>query len=175
MSVKQLSFFEHQGPEKKDIKKANRSTTWHLYVDGASRGNPGPAGAGIVITKDNEPIVKKGFYLGKRTNNQAEYAALILGLLVLATHFKEGDSVTIISDSLLLVQQIKRVYKIKNPDLTMLSQIVFELLKEVSYTLMHVLREHNTMADEMANHGVDKKIAVPSTFLTLLKRYDVSW
>ena len=93
----------------------------------------------------------------------------------MATYFKEGDSVAIISDSLLLVQQIKRVYKVKNPDLIMLSQIVFELLKDVSYTLKHVLREYNTMADEMANHGIDKKTAVPSTFLTLLRRYDVSW
>ena len=53
--MKQLSFFEHQGPEKKDIKKANRSTTWHLYVDGASRGNPGPAAsAAVLIDAANE-------------------------------------------------------------------------------------------------------------------------
>lgn len=173
--MKQLSFFESQEPEKKDIKKVNHTTTWHLYVDGASRGNPGPAGAGIVITKNNDPIFKKGFYLGKRTNNQAEYAALILGLLSLANHFKEDDNVIIISDSLLLVQQINKIYKVKNPDLHVLSQMVFELLQNISYTIKHVLREHNTQADTMANHGIDKKIAMPSTFLTLLKRYNISW
>jgi len=73
--MKQLSLFEPA----QDSKPHSRQT-WQLYVDGAARGNPGPAGAGIFIKKGEEVVVKQGFFVGKKTNNQAEYFALILGL-----------------------------------------------------------------------------------------------
>ena len=132
---------------------------WQLFVDGASRNNPGPAGAGIYLVKEHKKELAQGFFLGHKTNNQAEYLALIIGL-ILAIPKIEQDQLQIVSDSLLLVNQLNGIYRVKNPELQILHHKVKNLLANTNYTVVHVLREHNIIADEMANLGIDQKIAL---------------
>lgn len=137
----------------------HKKAQWHLFVDGASRNNPGPAGAGIYLTKDHQKEFAGGFFLGTKTNNQAEYLALIIGLII-AIPKVEHEQLQIVSDSLLLVNQIKGIYRVKNPDLKLLHTKAMQFLNLVNYEVVHVLREKNKKADEMANLGVDQKIAL---------------
>ena len=78
--MKQQSIFEEEFKEKCG---AGKRRYWKLFIDGASRNNPGPAGAGLALFKDDEPAEMRGFYLGTKTNNQAEYFALLLGIFYL--------------------------------------------------------------------------------------------
>ena len=130
-----------------------------IRTDGGSRGNPGPAGIGVVIENadTNEVVETHAKFLGKTTNNQAEYKAVILGLeraVVLgATH------VEVVADSELLIKQARGEYRVKNPDL----QIRFAELKaferqlpRVSYR--HVRREFNKAADALANEAMDRGV-----------------
>lgn len=143
---------------------------WHLYVDGASRGNPGQAGAGIYIrTSDKKVILQKGFHLGNKTNNQAEYLALALALFLLHEKLptpseKASLHLIIHSDSLLLVKQLQGLYAIKNPVLKEMNTCVHHLLRSFSYDIKHVFREANTAADKLANDGINKKNKVPESF-----------
>ena len=158
--MKQLSLFDTVIPEN-DNKK---SIHWQLFVDGAARNNPGPAGAGIYVIKEEKPFIKQGFFLGNKTNNQAEYLAVILGLCQVCPHISPQDTLEIVSDSQLLVRQIQGVYAIKNKELKILHTRVKDLLKNVRYTVRHVERELNSVADSLANHGIDKKNRVPAEF-----------
>lgn len=146
-----------------------------IYVDGASRGNPGPAGAGIYVMYNNEAILEKGIYLGEKTNNQAEYLALALALYFFKNICAEKNvthpHLTIISDSELLIKQMRGEYKIKNPVLAQIKTVIQSLLDNVSYHCKHVMREHNTQADRLANLGVDKKNKIPTPFLKILSDY----
>lgn len=151
-----------------------QSHYWKLYIDGASRNNPGLAGVGLYILKDDQPVAKKGFFVGIKTNNQAEYLALLLGVFYLKHHIKKGDVVLIISDSELLVKQIKGMYRVKSPELSRLFIVAQQLLQDISYDIGHVLREENKIADALANQGIDRKVHVPDDFLTLLKNYGIS-
>lgn len=143
---------------------------WRLYIDGAARNNPGPAGAGIYLVYNTQPIVEQGFYLGCKTNNQAEYLALLIGLFYSKKYVPAHEHVCIYSDSQLLVRQLSGEYKIKNNELKKLVGFVQELLSMVQYTLAHVRREHNTEADRLANKGIDTKQAVPQELLVFLAR-----
>ena len=147
---------------------------WKLYIDGASRNNPGLSGVGLYILKDEQPVEKQGFFVGIKTNNQAEYLALLLGIFYLKHHIKKGDVVLIISDSELLVKQIKGKYRVKSPELSRFFVIAQQLLHDISYDIGHVLREENKVADALANQGIDRKVRVPDDFLTLLKNYGIS-
>ena len=153
--MKQASLFETEP------KPTTLVTEWHLYVDGAARNNPGPAGAGIYIAKLGEPVVKQGYFLGSKTNNQAEYMALILGICHAAELMSAHDTLKIFSDSELLIKQINGIYSVKNPQLRILHGRAKKILTPLSYTARHVLRERNAIADALANHGIDKKIKVP--------------
>lgn len=142
-----------------------------IFIDGAARGNPGPAGAGVFIKTDTQELVKEGFYLGEKTNNQAEYLALALAAYFLKDIVKDkNQKVLIISDSELLVKQINGQYKISNPILFKLKNFIDNLLKDINYSIKHVLRENNKIADKLANIGVDKKIELPKNFIILLKK-----
>ena len=143
-----------------------------LYVDGASRNNPGPSGAGIYISKNDEDIAKKGFFLGKKTNNEAEYLALIIGVFYSLKYLSDGDKLKIYSDSQLLVRQLIGEYKVKKPELRKLFNILNSALEDVSYSVHHVMREKNTIADSLANKGVEDKIKLPESFISFLKRHD---
>lgn len=130
-----------------------------MFVDGAARNNPGPAGAGIYLVKDKQKELAQGFFLGTKTNNQAEYLALIIGLIVSMPKVGQ-EHLQIVSDSLLLVNQLNGIYRVKNPELQVLYQKARKLLSLISYDVIHVLREKNLDADKMANLGIDHKIAL---------------
>ncbi len=151
-----------------------KSDEWTLFVDGASRNNPGPSGAGIYIEKNDVLVIKEGYYLGIKTNNQAEYLALLLGLLIVSEHVSDGDAVHIISDSLLLVRQLTGVYKVKQPHLIPLHALCQQKMYQIKATIAHVLRHENTQADLMANYGVDSKQLPPKKYSTLLKQHDIN-
>ena len=129
-----------------------------VNIDGGSRGNPGPAGAGVVIkTADDGTIIQQaGVYLGTATNNVAEYTGLVEGLKR-ALVFKP-DAVHIISDSELLVKQIKGIYRVKNAGLKPLYEQALELIAKFDkFSIEHVKRAFNKEADEMANRAMNTK------------------
>jgi len=124
-----------------------------IYIDGSSKGNPGPSGIGVVICRDGETIKNISSYIGKATNNVAEYTALIYGL-------QEGlvakaESIKINTDSQLLHRQITKAYKVKNSNLLGLYNKVLYLMsafKEVK--INHIPRDQNRGADKLASKAV---------------------
>ena len=170
--MKQLELFASASQE--DQSNAIQTDHWKLFIDGASRNNPGPAGAGIYILKNSEFFYQQGYYLGIKTNNQAEYLALLLGLYHLKQHVKKNDTVHIISDSELLVRHLQGKYRVKAPELKPLFSLAQSLMYELKAEIFHVLRIDNENADEMANKGIDKKIAVPSNFILMLTHHGIS-
>ncbi len=133
-----------------------------VFTDGGSRGNPGPAAAGVFITLENEELFKGGKYLGETTNNIAEYQALILAVNWVFTNFAKHkvDAVVFTMDSELIVKQIKGEYKVKDEKLKQLYNLVIEklnLLKDnqVNYQFKHVLRHENKVADKVVNEILD--------------------
>ena len=165
--MKQLNFLNSESETVTPI------THWHLYVDGAARNNPGPAGAGICLIKNGKTDVKKGFFLGNKTNNQAEYLALLIGIYTAQSVVGKDDHLAIFADSQLLVRQMNGEYKVKDAQLKLLQNLAFHLLMPYDYTLQHVPREQNAHADEMANNGIDKKIKLPQEFLVLLQKHEI--
>lgn len=168
MNSTQLNIFKNKEdePEKKiDI--------FQVSFDGASRNNPGQAGAGICIRKNGDLVIAKGFYLGHKTNNQAEYMALLLGLFFVKQFLKSNDIVQIKSDSELLVRQISGRYKIKNPELQKLHSVAVKFLKNIKYKIEHVLRDKNKEADEQANIAIDNKHKLPKEFVDILNENNI--
>lgn len=143
---------------------STKTNQWTLFIDGASRNNPGPASIGLQLRKNDELICKAGYYIGTKTNNQAEYGGLIVGIMIAREHMGPKDTLTIKSDSLLLVRQIAGQYAVKNPELKKLHQCAINLLKNISFSITHVYREENTIADGMANLALDKKIPLPQKY-----------
>lgn len=131
-----------------------------LNCDGGSRGNPGPAAYGFVIQDisnlDSVIILEKcGNYIGVQTNNIAEYEGLIAGLKWVLTNYPEAD-LHIKMDSLLIVNQIKGLYKVKSPGLLPKYQEARELLTKLkSWSIEHTLREGNSLADSLVNEALD--------------------
>ncbi len=126
-----------------------------LQCDGASRGNPGPAAAGYVISdSDGQEIYSEGVALGRLTNNQAEYQALLLGLAaVRRLGFQELE---IALDSELIVRQLAGRYKVKNAGLKPLYEDARLLLAAFKHwSVRHVPRAENTVADALANEALD--------------------
>jgi ribonuclease HI len=131
-------------------------TEVNLYVDGGSRGNPGKSGAGVYIESiDGTPLKKYGFYLGETTNNSAEYTALLHGLK-LAKSFNV-EKINIYSDSLLIVSHINGKYKISSSRLKPLYEESIKLLKLFpnGFTITHIPRIKNKVADDLANKAMD--------------------
>lgn len=127
-----------------------------IHVDGASRGNPGPAAAGIVIRRlgSDDLMLEAGYHLGRMTNNCAEYEALIRALQI--TGDSEAGQVHIFSDSELMVRQITGEYRVKSPVLKPLyEQVQHLLLKLDHWQVQHIDREQNVRADELANLALD--------------------
>jgi len=132
-----------------------------IHVDGGARGNPGPAAAGVVIADatDDQPIFEAGFWLGKGTNNFAEYSGLIRALEK-AAEFKP-NAVEVYSDSQLMVRQITGEYRVKSKDLKPLFEKATALLAGFNeWTITHVYRESNVEADRLANMAMDRKADV---------------
>lgn len=161
------------------LKKNSSSNTdkIQIFVDGAARNNPGPAGAGVYITYGKDILVKRGFYIGSKTNNQAEYLALALAIFLTRQEIEKNKiqepNLSVASDSELLVKQMQGLYKVKNPELKKIKALATSLLSDISYSIRHVMREKNTIADALANIGIDKKIPMPADFLTLLVDHDL--
>ena len=129
-----------------------------LYTDGGSRGNPGPAAYGFVVYNPAGIILEKcGNYLGEATNNVAEYEGLISGLEWIILHHPRAK-VEIFMDSLLIVNQIKGKFKVKNPGLLPKYLKAKELLARLpNFTISHTYREQNTLADQLLNSALDKQ------------------
>ena len=126
-----------------------------LYVDGASRGNPGEAGAGFHLLDEHGNELLEGMrFLGRMTNNAAEYHALILGLReVLGIG---GTSIEIYTDSELVAKQMQGVYTVRNRKLRKLHREAVELLSKFhKYEMIPIRREQNRKADRLANEAID--------------------
>lgn len=138
---------------------AQPSTPRHYLVafsDGGARGNPGPAGYGVVIQDEaGRKVASLSEYLGHQTNNVAEYQGLIAALEYAV---KNGHpALKLISDSELLVRQIKGIYKVKNATLQDLHARAKELIAKLEwFSIGHVLRGHNQEADRLANAAMDR-------------------
>ena len=132
------------------------------FTDGAARGNPGEAGIGIIV-KDEQGLVKATLkkYLGKTTNNIAEYTAL----LTLVEYLKNSETLpcselVVNTDSELIARQLNGEYKVKDAGLKLLYQKVKLQLASASFTFIirHVPRSQNKEADKLANEAIDEKI-----------------
>ena len=138
----------------------SRENPPHHYLiahsDGGARGNPGPAGYGVVIKDEaGRKVAALSEYLGRQTNNFAEYQGLIAALEYALQHGPKA--LKLISDSELLVRQIKGIYRVKNPTLQDLHGRAKELIAQLDwFSIGHALREHNQEADRLANAAMDK-------------------
>ncbi|MBT3419322.1 MAG: ribonuclease HI family protein [Candidatus Magasanikbacteria bacterium] len=130
-----------------------------IYTDGGARGNPGPAATGVVILEGEtkEPVERYGEFLGKQTNNYAEYMAVISGLKrASALHAKV---VTFYCDSKLVVEQLNRNWKVKEPTLQKLFMEAYNLMQGFDrVVLTHVRREKNKEADAEVNKILDAQM-----------------
>lgn len=126
------------------------------HSDGGARGNPGPAGYGVVINdQSGRKVAHLSEYLGHQTNNFAEYQGLIAALEYALQHGPKA--LKLISDSELLVRQIKGIYKVKNATLQELHGRAKELIAQLEwFSIGHALREQNQDADRLANEAMDK-------------------
>ena len=129
-----------------------------IYSDGAARGNPGEAGAGAVIMDAGGAVLARlGRYLGRQTNNVAEYQGLLLGL----RHAQElgAREVEVRADSELMIKQLRGEYQVKNAALKPLHAEALRLLRTFeAFDLQHVPREQNALADEMSNRAIDEQM-----------------
>lgn len=135
--------------------KSKSTAEVKIFADGGSRGNPGPSAGGfVVLDMDDQILHESGKYLGITTNNQAEYHSL-KGGMELALRIG-ARTVHVYMDSMLVVNQMKGIYKVKNRDLWPIHQAIKDMVpkfKEVTFT--HVPREYNKLADGMVNKTLD--------------------
>ncbi len=139
--------------------------TYQLWFDGGARGNPGPAAAGIVLKdRNNRTIVEHGEYLGRATNNQAEYTAFRIGLEELFACIDESDpdpselKLDVRTDSQLLQKQVDGQWKTKDEQLSSIQDEIFELLEQLGdWEIQHVPREENEEADRIVNRTLDEQ------------------
>lgn len=151
-----------------------RTPTMHIYCDGAARGNPGPAGIGIFMARKGQPIFKGGFVVGTKTNNQAEYLAFIMALIIAQEYSTATDYLAIHSDSELLVQQMNGSYRVRNPALQKLFAAAYLLSKQLPISINHVQREANSVADALANYGIDSNTSIPEKYKQVLHEYHLA-
>src|ERR1700690_3014348 len=125
------------------------------HVDGGARGNPGPAGYGVAIQDaSGHPVAELSEYLGHRTNNYAEYQGLLAALRYATEH--QIKALKVISDSELMVRQMKGIYKVRHPELRKLYDEAQQLARRLEhFDISHALREHNQIADRLANDAMD--------------------
>ena len=139
-------------------------------IDGAARGNPGPASYGVVLRRpDGAPLASLGKYIGRHTNNVAEYYALIAALdYAVANGIKR---LRVLSDSQLIVNQIKGIYKVKHPDLRPLHERAKKQAAGLeAFIIQYVPREQNREADGLANEALDNTGGVKPAFASEARR-----
>ena len=161
LGIIQQEALTHEVADKANKSVANNSTLEKITIfsDGGSRGNPGPSACGYVIVNSRqEAIDEGGEYLGITTNNQAEYHGVRLGLeRAITLGYKRVDFKI---DSMLVVNQMNGIYKIKNRELWPINERIHELMKQFDkVTFSHVRREFNQLADGMVNKTLDAHIA----------------
>jgi ribonuclease HI len=125
------------------------------FFDGASRGNPGMAGAGCCIIDGGDVVWEYAKYLGVKTNNEAEYAALIA--LVAEARSRGMDEIEIRGDSKLVVNQVNHKWKINKPHLRILAEEAWGLMKDMKVRLVWVPRDENRPADKLSNRAIDER------------------
>lgn len=140
--------------------KATETVLFTAHVDGGARGNPGHAGIGVrIVVDDLGEVYRRADYLGRTTNNQAEYRALLHCLGVLEE--MELRFGIVHSDSELLVKQISGAYRVKDAGLRPLYQQVMDLLERLEHVkVVHIPRAENSEADALANLGMDLGAAI---------------
>lgn len=130
-----------------------------MYTDGGSRNNPGPAAVGVFI----ETLRKQyGHYIGEKTNNEAEYEAVILGLKKIKQNIgkekAKNTEIEIFLDSEFVAKQMNHEYKVKEPELQKLFLEVWNLMLDFGkVTFNHIPRERNKVADKLVNQALDEK------------------
>jgi ribonuclease HI len=126
------------------------------HVDGGARGNPGPAGYGVHVQDANgKTIAELSEYLGHKTNNHAEYSGLLAGLEYAVKH--GHPKIKVVSDSELMVKQLRGEYKVKSPELKELYDRARTLIRKLEhFEIRHVLRGQNKDADRLANEAMDR-------------------
>jgi ribonuclease HI len=128
-----------------------------LYVDGAAKGNPGPAGIGVRIELKGVVLSEHSEFIGEATNNVAEYKALIYGLEIVRRY--RVTRVDVVSDSELMVRQLNGEYKVKNSKLLPLYDFVVDIVGSMDvFTIRHVSRSENRHADHLANKGISEAL-----------------
>ncbi len=139
------------------VSDTDRGRELTVYTDGASRNNPGEAGAGVYVLEAGRPIEKIARYLGRTTNNIAEYTAAILALeYAVKTGAKK---VSLFADSELLVKQLNGQYRVKNEGLKPLFLKVKQLIASIGIVeVQYIPRAMNKEADALANQAIDEKI-----------------
>ena len=130
----------------------------YMYADGGSRGNPGPSAGGFaILDMENNVVVTSGKYLGITTNNQAEYHSLKGGVEEAVRH--KIKTLHVYMDSLLVVNQMKGIYRIKNRDLWPIHHAIKEMLPNFEkVTFQHIPREMNKLADSIVNETLDEHL-----------------
>jgi len=133
------------------------SKSINIFIDGASRGNPGPSGIGIVFCDDQDKAVKKLFkFIGNATNNVAEYSALIYAMQ--EALIDRYDDVKVKSDSELLTKQLTGEYKVKNENLRPYYDMFQHIAKGFNrIEVISIDREKNSIADKLANKAIDSR------------------
>ena len=132
-----------------------------INIDGASRGNPGPSGIGVVMIKNKLIIAKYNEFIGEKTNNQAEYAALKKALQIASIFDSE---VTVLSDSKLVVYQRKNRYKVRNKQIKTIFREISDLEKQLRAVIYrYIPRAKNRYADFLANQAIDNALKFNNT------------
>jgi ribonuclease HI len=132
-----------------------------INIDGASRGNPGPSGIGVVIIKNKLIIAKYNEFIGEKTNNQAEYAALKKALQIASIFDSE---ITVLSDSKLVVYQRKNRYKVRNKQIKTIFREISDLEKQFRAVIYrYIPRAKNRYADFLANQAIDDALKFNNT------------
>jgi ribonuclease HI len=129
-----------------------------IYSDGAARGNPGPAGAGaVLLDRQGHVLAQLGRFLGRQTNNVAEYHGLLLGLR--RAQEMGAREIEVRADSQLMIRQLQGEYQVKHAMLKPLHAEAMRLLRTFArYDLQHIPREENKLADEMSNRAIDEEM-----------------
>lgn len=139
----------------------NSSNNISIYCDGGSRGNPGPAACAFVVYSGEELVHSKGTYLGVTTNNQAEYQAVLEALKYLSISDPKLSILNFYLDSLLVVNQLKGIYKIKDQNLKIKNIEIKKVINNSQFSIInyhHIPREKNSVADLLVNQTLDQNI-----------------
>src|SRR5919197_2204612 len=132
-----------------------------INIDGASRGNPGPSGIGVVLIKNKLTIAEYNEFIGEKTNNQAEYTALKKALQIASIFDNE---ITVLSDSKLVVSQRNNRYRVRNKQLKVVFREITHLEKQPRAVFYkHIPRAKNQYADFLANLAIDKALKLNNT------------